>query len=301
MIVTRKRFYFRLVKMNTSTGDLKQCDNWIRSGVALQRCVIPALLSVLHNTNNDPSYTGLPQDETKLFQCLCLFKKREEKNVKKVVRSDQWAVLYPASGKTDSKTFDVTLLVIVIRYETNLPAMKGGWGIKNPDANDFSKDAFCIAARELRNLIIHSSIKSFEPVKEFDNVWSKLEKLLNGLNFDDMTSFQTLKHCTLDHTLSQAVSALQIKQSDMETSVISKDLKIAEQFETIKQQQQEEIQTVLDIIKTISCEITVEVETNISGTILLLKEYINVLVAYSNLSRIGNLQFFLLFFHLIDG
>ena len=268
----------------------------------MQRCVIPALLSVLHNTNNDPSYTGLPQDETKLYQCLCLFKKREEKNLKKVVRSDQWAVLCPASGKTDSKTFDVTLLVIVIRYETNLPAPKGGWGIKNPDANDFSKAAFCIAARELRNLIIHSSIKSFEPVKKFDDVWFKLEEVLNGLKFDDMTSFQSLKISTLDHTiLSKAVSALQDKQSDMETSVISKDLKTAVQFETIKQQQQEEIQTVLDIIGKTSCEIIVAVETNISGTILLLKEYINVLVASSNLTRIANLQFFLLFFHLIDG
>ena len=217
--------------MNTATGDLKQCDHWIRSGVALQRCVIPALLSVLHNTNNDPSYTGLPQDETKLFQRLCLFKKREEKHLKKVVRSDQWTILCPASGKTDSKTFDVTLLVIVIRYETNLPAPKGGWGIKNPDANDFSKAAFCIAARELRNLIIHSSIKSLESVNEFDDVWCKLEEILNGLNFNDITSFQSLKNSTLDHTLlSQAVSALQDKLSDMETSVISKDLKTAVQF-----------------------------------------------------------------------
>ena len=258
--------------MNTSTGDLKKYDHWIRSGVALQRCVIPALLSVLHNSNNDPSYTGLPADETKLFQRLWLFKKREEKNLIKVVRSDQWAVLCPASGKTDSKTFDVTLLVIVIRYETNLPAPKGGWGIKNPDANDFSKAAFCIAARELRNRIIHSSIKSLEPVKEFDDVWCKLEEVLNGLNFDDMPSFQTLKHSTLDHTLLlQAVFALQDKLSDMETAVISKDLKTAVQFETIKQQHQEEIQTLFDIIGTTSCEIIVEVETNRSGTILLLK------------------------------
>ena len=53
--------------MNTSTGNLKICDHWIRSGVALQRCVIPALLSILHNTNNDTSYTGLPEDETQLY------------------------------------------------------------------------------------------------------------------------------------------------------------------------------------------------------------------------------------------
>ena len=218
------------------------------------------------------------------IQRLCIFKKREEKNLKNVVRSDQWAILCPASGKTDSKQFDVTLLVIVIRYETDLPAPKGGWRIKNPDVNDFSKAAFCIAARELRNLIIHSSIKSLEPVKEFDDVWCKLEKVLNGLNFDDMPSFQTLKHSTLDHTLlSQAISILKDKQSDMETEVISKDLKTAVEFDTIKQQQQEEIQTLLDIIGTTSCEIVEKVETNISGTILLLKEYINVPVAYSNI------------------
>ena len=252
--------------MNTSTGDLKICDHWIRSGVALQRCVIPALLSILHNSDNDPSYTGLPEDETQLYQRLCLFKKREENNLKKVVRSDQWAILCPASGKTDSKQFDVTLLVIVIRYETNLPAPKGGWRIKIPDANDFSKAAFCIAARELRNLIIHSSIKSLEPVKEFDAVWCKLEEVLNGLNFDDMPSFQTLKHSTLDHTsLSQAISALKDKLSDIETAVISKDLKTAVEFDTIKQQQQKEIQTLLDIIGTTSCEIVEKVETNISG------------------------------------
>ena len=261
--------------MNTSTGELKICDHWIRSGVALQRCVIPALFSILHNTTNDSSYIGLPQDETKLFQRLCIFKKKEEKNLKNVVRSDQWAILCPASGKTDSKQFDVTLLVILIRYETNLPAPLGGWRIKNPDANDFSKAAFCIAARELRNLIIHSSIKSLEPVKEFYDVWFKLEEVLNGLNFDDMPSFHALKHSTLDHTsLSQAISVLKDKLTYMETAVISKDLKTAVEFETIKQQQQEEkqeIQTLFDIIGTTSCEIIMEVETNRSGIILLLK------------------------------
>ena len=60
---------------------IPQCDYWMRVVISLELCVKEALISILHNHDNDITYQGLPTDEGALYQHMVQFKANNEKKL----------------------------------------------------------------------------------------------------------------------------------------------------------------------------------------------------------------------------
>ena len=182
--------------MSTSTREVvEKSDYWIRVNLALEFFVKEAVIRVLHNLDNDPSYSGLPRDPVQLYQHMT--RCRGNRNYRHL-KADQWALLCPTSGQSDSKEWDITLLVCVIRNELALLRPLAGW-IDEPTAlTDITKGGFVNRARIIRNILKHESVEAISTELQFDGNWDEIEKILIGLNYQNMTDFHELKTKSLD-------------------------------------------------------------------------------------------------------
>ena len=85
--------------MSDSVKDVvEKCEFWIRVHLALEVFVKEALIHILHNIHNDPSYKGLPTDPVDLYQYMLRCK---GKPVYRNLRADQLALLCPANGRSN--------------------------------------------------------------------------------------------------------------------------------------------------------------------------------------------------------
>eukprot|EP00111_Clytia_hemisphaerica_P013582 TCONS_00039922-protein len=175
---------------STQQNVVTKSDCWIRVNLALEFCVKDALLSILHNLDNDPVYQGLPQNPGQLYQHMLTCKRNTKYG------QDAWDKLCPQNKQqTDSKDWDITLIVAVIRNETNLKP-SGGW--KKVKSTDQSKAAFVDRARQLRNEIKHGSAADLDTVVQFNICWNKIETILLGLKYQNMALFHDLRTSSLD-------------------------------------------------------------------------------------------------------
>lgn len=130
---------------NVSVQDvINEVQYWLRLATFLHYPLKNALLHVLHNKSNRTDYVGLPEDETELYNKL--FSRMNEINKlvnRRVLNRDQVETLLPSNAnKTDSSTFDVTLIIVLIRNFTTLPPPKNGWD-KTPSATDKKNLRLC--------------------------------------------------------------------------------------------------------------------------------------------------------------
>ena len=161
---------------------VSKSDYWIRVNISLEFCVKEALIDILHNNGNDPSYTGLPTDPVQLHQHMT--RRRGNRNYRHL-KPDQWALLCPANGQTDSREWDITLLVFVIKNELRFP-------------NNSTLPGHMDKARLLRNRLKHGAVNSISTLQQFDGYWDEIEKILIGLSYKNMALFHELKTSTLD-------------------------------------------------------------------------------------------------------
>lgn len=170
---------------------------WTKLQLALDLHVKDALLDLLHNRGNDPSYNGLPDEPGQLYLYLQNWwntlplndKKRLDTKVLKQAQKDK---LFPQNGQhVDSSTWDVTLIVVILR--SCIPALKPLNGWEKPPAGDQSKGANVTRARDLRNKLKHGSLNDIETQQSFDDLWIEITKILNGLGYTGMMKFQELK------------------------------------------------------------------------------------------------------------
>ena len=106
----------------------------------------------------------------------------------KVINPSQWKLLYPAAGPPDSKTFDVTLLFILLRNICGLCTPVAGWNTM-PPAGDTS-----ISADILRIKMFRNEVYGHIPSAQYDD-----------------TTFQKLWH-----DISQPLLKLGISQQDID-------------------------------------------------------------------------------------
>ena len=98
----------------------------------------------------------------------------------KVINPSQWKLLYPSSGTPDSKNFDVTLLIVLLRNICGLTRSASGWDALPPDS-DTSVAANIARIKYYRNQV-HAHITTTEIAdNEFENLWLKISKALIGL------------------------------------------------------------------------------------------------------------------------
>jgi len=176
------------------SAEVNQHKYWLRLILALEVHVSRALLDVVQNRNKDSSYQGLPEKHVDLYNYL----KRNHNSIiqqlkkNKILNEDQLDLLFPANGQTDSSKWDITLIVIVIRYCVNIPPPTNGWK-KQLAVGDNTKSAGAIKARDLRNWLKHGKIDDVKTKAQFDGKWAEINNLLICLDYNNIPKFNDLE------------------------------------------------------------------------------------------------------------
>ena len=94
-----------------------------------------------------------------------------------VINPSQWKLLYPAAGPPDSKTFDVTLLAILLRNICGLPSPTAGWNAM-PPASDTSTSADILRIRIFRNEVYGHIPRAQYDDMTFQKLWQEISQPL---------------------------------------------------------------------------------------------------------------------------
>ena len=177
---------------------IKIIEFWLRLATFLHHPLKSALLFVLHNTGKRTDYVGLRENELDLYNELNRNIGKINHLLKKgILKQDQVDILLPpGTNKTDSSTFDVTLIIVLITNFTTLPPPKNGWKGKF-DPTDLSTAAFVIHARKWRNVFIHGTEPKSLCKSDFDRIWLEGENIVKGLGLTTIDT-KALKSINLD-------------------------------------------------------------------------------------------------------
>ena len=114
----------------------------------------------------------------------------------RVINDTQWDLLFPPSGNPpDSKTFDVTLLTILLRNLSGLPPPATGWNTMPPDT-DNSIEANITRIKLFRNQVYGHVTSTQVDQTTFDYLWLKISKALFDLKIR-ANEIDELKTCPL--------------------------------------------------------------------------------------------------------
>ncbi|XP_062566082.1 uncharacterized protein LOC134228439 [Saccostrea cucullata] len=150
----------------------------------------------------------------------------------RIIAAQQWKTLYPSSGYVNSRQFDVTLLILLLRYMTNVPAPVTGFE-KLPVQTDDSVGADLARIKHYRNLVAHSNNAKLSEA-DFDNYWVDIESAIERLG----GKAQLLETKTLKTSL--------MVEKDREILLEIQQLR-AQLLDTIPQNVKEQIQDLLDL------------------------------------------------------
>ena len=130
---------------------------------------------------------------------------------RRVIFDQQWDKLFPPSGDPpDSKTFDLTLLHLLIREVCYLPAPLNGWH-KMPPEDDESLEANITRIKFFRNDLCHS-VSTGIPNDGFEDKWNKIVSSLERIEIGVYRkNIERLKNDSIDHETRQLVEE-EIKQ-----------------------------------------------------------------------------------------
>ena len=114
----------------------------------------------------------------------------------RVINDSQWDLLFPPSGNPpDSKTFDVTLLTVLLRNICGFPSPATGWNTMPPDA-DRSPQANIVRIKLFRNHVYaHVTLTQVDNAI-FESLWQKITQALIELNIPQ-NDVDDLKICPL--------------------------------------------------------------------------------------------------------
>ena len=117
---------------------------------------------------------------------------------RRVIVNDQREKLFPSSGDPpDSKTFDITLLHLLLREICNVTAPPTtGWH-KMPADGDVSREANIVRIKCFRNELCHS-VSTGIAKDNFENKWTIVSSALVALGIDQ-TELYRLKAGPIDH------------------------------------------------------------------------------------------------------
>lgn len=192
-------------------------EHWTRLNIAVNVNIRSALLDILY----DPSF-GISSDEKKFYEILHSLKSEKPR----LFDEEQWKIISSnPTGKISSEDLDVSMIGKLIKV------------LKILKPND-SMTLYFNNALEMRNDISHpGELKNKFTEEEFEKYWEKIEWILGGLGYTDMTSFHKLKSISLDKNSVEKINEL----SD-EIYRITKN--ISKQFEalelSVKQQLKEQ-------------------------------------------------------------
>ena len=183
----------------TINAAIKEIEYWLRLATFMHHPLKQALLNVLHNTSNNPSYIGLPRDPTDLYRELSTkhYATIQRLVAKKVLQKDQLELLLPPNKtSTDSQQFDITLITLLIANCTTLPAPVNGWRSKDkPLDTDLSIAADAVRGRKWRNYVHHTDPADIDEAT-FNTKWDEGVRIVNRLGL--ICDTNKLKTMSLD-------------------------------------------------------------------------------------------------------
>jgi len=138
--------------------------------------------------------------------------------LRRAISDSQWEALFPSSGlPPDAKTFDITLLHLLLREICYLAGPGTGWN-NLPIDSDVSSDANIVRIKCYRNELCHS-ISTGITNAEFKDKWDKISSTLVALGLDQK-EINRLKTEPIDHDTERRVKA-EVKQwtLDFETQM----------------------------------------------------------------------------------
>ena len=183
------------------------------NGTRLARLLIDggthALRTLFDSIHPAPTLQAALRINSTTLQCL---------KSRRAIFDSQWEALYPPSGDPpDSKTFDITLLHLLLREICNLARPATGWNDLPGDA-DLSRGAHIVRIKYFRNELCHSIATSIRNA-EFNDKWDKISSSLTALGFDQ-NEINRLKNEPIDHLTEDRVKAeVQKWTLDLETQI----------------------------------------------------------------------------------
>ena len=176
-------------------------------------------------------YPALPTVLQKNKDSLQILKNRRK------LFDDQWERLYPSSGDPpDTKTFDITLLHLLLREICVLTEPPTGWH-EMPADEDTSNEAHIVRIKCFRNDLCHS-ISTGIPNDEFEGKWATISRSLVALGVDsreiDRLKTETIDHDTkariqeiMKYSLEPRISNVEDKVQQLEGQLLSFNLQEA--------------------------------------------------------------------------
>ncbi|XP_046857773.1 uncharacterized protein LOC124451192 [Xenia sp. Carnegie-2017] len=113
----------------------------------------------------------------------------------KVIKNEQWDLLYPSTGSPDIKKFDITLLTVLLRSICGLTAPHSGWN-NLPSSSDTSNSANIARIKFYRNKVYGHITTTSVNDSEFEHLWQEISKALVGLGIQQ-TEIDELKKAPL--------------------------------------------------------------------------------------------------------
>ena len=170
---------------------INENERWLKTAVCVSHHLKNALLQILFNRQKDPTYIGLPEDEEELYKELLRFQSQFQSLInKRVLKQDQYDIIYPNDKKTCFSKFDINIIALLIRNCQMLPLPTAGWE-NAPLPQDTSIPANIMRARIIRNIIFHYADPSAMEEAEFQKLWSDISSILQALNYhEDISEIQ---------------------------------------------------------------------------------------------------------------
>lgn len=175
--------------------------------------------------------------------------------MKKVIRENQWDILRPKNGISNSEDWDITIIKVVIQYELHLLAPKNCW--ENPiDVFDVSTAADVCRGKEIRNRLKHATVKTLANTSVYNNILTEIEKILRRLGYQNMQLFRDIQTGSLSLFLPQIMKVLDDKVDIMNNDVngqmdgLKNDVYAINKKITDFQEEVHNIRTVINEIKT---------------------------------------------------
>ena len=126
---------------------------------------------------------GYPQNPTDLFSHFVdrrtygmLQNLRRSRG--RVITDDQWELLFPPIPMLpDTRKFDLTLWIVLLRNICHLPPPSNGWDI-DPNENDNTLSANLVRLRLCRNRLRGHVVSTSLSEAEFNKYWKEIEDIL---------------------------------------------------------------------------------------------------------------------------
>ena len=139
-------------------------------------------------------------DPKTLYQQLSCHQSLLKKYLRqRILYKDQYALLFPKNGLTDSGSFDICLLTFLLRQLCGLPSPATGWSVL-PLPTDQTESAHLVRIRFGRNKVQHGGLKW--DFTNFTQVWDEITDSIIALGCTK-NEINNLRTCPLDSTTVQ--------------------------------------------------------------------------------------------------